>query len=527
MTGGRDDRPEAGMSISMVVLALVIVSMIMLYIGTQTLNSLYTVRKKSDRSVGMAAGDSGIEKYRAALQAGLAHETDGYQLTLQDLQRLVSGQPNAKVLSNASTSDAAGLAKVKLTDPNTHYTVQEVGTDTVGYWQVYDVIAPHYLGTHSDLVVYLRAWATARGSTTITTQPRVFRIEYRPSYFSDYQMVSDTPVFVKNNSNWTIDGPIHSNGYPGIDFLTSPTPGGSSKEGIWFNQAPTCAGRGAFSTSQGAAITVPGGSCSGTVAKSTTSARQLSLLGAEETFRNVKLRCSAATVRCFDGSATSYTVQLGYETATVNGTPVPLKASGPDSKSATILLDADTTVRGSLTMAGGTAGRLTIAVRRRSVSDRQPQVRLRGPGVVGAATPNKDTVGIVTQGDVILPLPPSCITKANLAVIAQAGSVTVPPEFVTLAPPAVSLTGKACPPASFYGSFSAHGTFLSSINWPDVKTGGTTGTIGYSTVYLGYNRNLFLNPPPFFPTALPWAVTNVKDADVRCLTTKAGDPTCE
>ncbi|MCB0878812.1 MAG: hypothetical protein KDC46_07510 [Thermoleophilia bacterium] len=517
---------ESGMSISMVVLALVIVAMIMLYVGTQTLNSLYTTRKKSDRSVGMAAGDSGIEKVRLALQAGLMHETDGYTLSLQDLQKLIDGQAGATIVSNASTSDAAGMSPVRLADPNARYTVREAGTDTIGYWQVYAVVPPHYLGTQSDLTVYVRAWATAPNSAKIVTQPRIFRVEYRPSFFSDYQMVSDAPVFVKDNPLWTIDGPLHSNGYPGQDFLTSPVPGGPTKTGIWFDKAPTCNGRGAFSTSQGAAITVPGASCSSQKSKATKNARQLSLLGAEASFRQIEQRCGLAMVRCFDGQASSFKVKLGYESVKVNGTKIPLVQSGADSKSLTILLDADATVSGALSMGPATAGRLTIALRRRNASDRQPQVQLLGPGVVGAAAPTKDTVGIVAQGDVVLPLPPSCISAANLAVLSESGSVTVPPEFVTLAPPAVKLGGRECSTVTFTGSFSTHGTFLSSIKWPDVRTGGSTPSVGYRTVALHYNRNLFLNPPPFFPTALPWAVTNVKDADTSCLAQSVGEPTC-
>lgn len=521
---------ERGVSISMIVMALTIVAMIMLYIGTQTMNSLYTARKKSDRSVGMAAGDSGIEKYRVALQSHLADETNGFLLDKAALDRLVNQQPGTAVLENRVTSTAAGMSDVLVAAPY-QYTVRETGTDTDGYWQLYNVITPRYLNAParpaSPLVVYIRAWATKRGSTSITTQPRVFRVEYRPSYISDYQSVTDAPFFFKDNQGFVIDGPIHSNGYVINDWLVLDRKN-VPQRGIWLDKAPNCTGRASFTTSQGANIRVPGSSCSAAVKASSKESRQISLLGIEDMYAYMDSRCSTKYVRCFN-NAGPYTVQLGSQQISVNGAVIPLVA-GPDSGTVSVLLDDETTVRGSLKMPSNRAGRVTIAVRRKSATDRQPQVILAGTGdIVGAATPTKDTVAIVNQGDIVLEPRPRCIRSVNIAAIAQAGAITIAPEFVTLAPPAVNLSNRSCTNATpFYGSFSGHGQFIPSILWPDVRTGGFTPAVGYTNPTLRYNPNLYLNPPPFFPTALPWAVGTAKDADQRCLTaTTAGDPSCK
>src|SRR5690242_20895657 len=40
-------------------------------------------------------------------------------------------------------------------------------------------------------------------SDNITTKPRVFRVEYRPGWFSDYQSVTDAPFIFEDNQNVT------------------------------------------------------------------------------------------------------------------------------------------------------------------------------------------------------------------------------------------------------------------------------------------------------------------------------------
>ncbi|MCW2927777.1 MAG: hypothetical protein JWM86_1745 [Thermoleophilia bacterium] len=536
---------ERGMSISMAVLAMTMVAMIMLYVGTQTLNSIYTARKKSDRSVGMAAGDSGIEKYRAALQIGLADETNNFVLDEAALKRLVNGQTNVTVESNERTSKPAGMADVNASIPRAaRFTVVEKGTDTIGYWQLYHVIPPLYYESAgrpaTDLVVYIRAWATGAAGGAITTKPRIFRVEYRPGLFSDYQSVTDAPFWAKNgggvSTNFRVDGPIHSNGYSYLTWLNT-FPDNSSGTGIYFEAPPTCSGRAKFSTSQGAQIDVPGATCRTALTKSRKTARQLSLLGVEDVFAKMSTRCSSGTnpiVQCVNGGG-PYDMWLGYQSVRVQGPGVSrtfnlIGRAGGDSRTLALLVDGEVRLRGKLTMAPGVAGRLTIAARRRTATDRRPQVTLLGTsgGVVGAADPRHTSVGLVTQGDIVLSSTRgSCLTSVNMAAIAEAGSVTVSPEYVTVAPPAVDLNRVRCSnPFRLFGSFSGHGQTIPSMGWRLLD--GTEYSMGYTSASFSYNPNLFLNPPPFFPIATPWGVTEVKDANDRCLAgTSAGDPRCE
>jgi hypothetical protein len=537
MTYDRRRQAEQGTSIAMAVLALTIVAFIMLYVGTQALNSMYTARKKSDNSVGMAAGDSAIEKVRVALHAGLASEVNDFMLTEADLKLLTSKQKEITVIKNSAAPGYSSMVPVLLSDPATQYTVREPGSDTIGYWQIFNVVRPRYSPAAAhDVVYYIRAWATAATSDQITTKPRVFRVEYRPGWFSDYQSVTDAPFIIEDNANVTINGPIHSNGYSVVDWLATDS-GGTIRRGIYFKDPPTCTTNARFSTSQNRDIIVPGASCANAMKAKRQDARQISLLGVEDTYARINRYCpnGKGLVYCFSGGA-PYNVTLGTNAVNVNGTTYPLRWRD-DNGALVLLLDGDVVLTGKLsTTDPSKVGRVTIATRRRTVAERQPDVHVRGCSgcVVGSADPKRHTVAVITQGNVIFDTRnypgAGCLSQINLASIAESGATTIPPEFVTISPPPFALNTLDCSKSmKFQGSFSSHGQFIPSIKWPDIRNPGKwLGPVGYSKPTFTYTRNLYTNPAPFFPLATPWGVTKAKDADDRCLVpSKAGDPTCE
>ena len=528
---------ERGASIAMAILALTMVAFIMLYVGSQALNSMYTARKKSDNSVGMAAGDSAIEKVRVALHAGLASEVNDFMLTETDLKLLTSQQKEITVIKNSAAPGYSSMVPVLLKDPATQYTVREPGSDTIGYWQIFNVIRPHYSpAAPNDVVYYIRAWATAVGSDNITTKPRVFRVEYRPGWFSDYQSVTDAPFIFEDNQNVTINGPIHSNGYTVVDWLTADD-SGNPRTGIFFKDPPTCTPNARFSTSQNRPIVVPGGSCSKAMSAKRQDARQISLLGVEDTYARIARYCGngKGLVYCLNGGG-PYNVTLQTNGVRVNGATYPLRWRD-DNGSLVLLVDGDVVLSGSLSTSDGTkVGRVTIAARRRTATERQPDIHVRGCSgcVVGSSNPARHTVAAITQGNVIFDTRnypgAGCLSQVNLASISEAGASTIPPEFVTISPPPFALNTLDCGASmKFQGSFSSHGQFIPSIKWPDIRNKGKwLGPVGYSKPTFTYSTNLYTNPAPFFPLATPWGVTKAKDADDRCLvTSKAGDPTCE
>lgn len=527
-------RGDDGSAVAMAILMLFIISILIAVVGTGALSSMFQAKRKTSHTVGMAAGDSGIERYRNALQTHQADESNGYMLDQAGLTRLMS-DAGAVVLPNSQTSEHWRMLPVAL--PSQYrYTVRESFDSTYGYWQLFSVIQPKFsAASPSDLIIYLRAWATDKtASATMTSQPRVFRIDYRPGWFSDYQSVTDGPFYVKDNPNFTISGPIHSNGFAGQSFLT-PDPGNPNVgyQGLYSNLPLPCTSGAELSTSLSNPGSIQVAGCAS--AKREVGARRINLLGVEDTLQFMHTRCeTTAILVCAKGSS-SYDVRLGAGGVTVNGRRYALQLppgdARPDSEELTVLADATVRLSGAVSPSNGArAARVTIATRRPTMSSPQPDVILQASGgtTVGSSNYNRDSVGVISQGNVIMDVPPdsSCLRQISLAAVSEAGSVTIPPELVTLAPAAINLNSKVCGAATYRGSFAAHGTFVSSMSWI-LSDGSRTPSIGYASPTLTYNPTLFRVPPPFFPTATPWAVADVKAASNSCLTAAtAGDPSC-
>ena len=537
----------------MTVLGLTIVAMIMLIIGSQTMGSLFSSRQKQEKSTGMAAADSGIEMIRLALQSGLADETDGFALTREDLETLIANDPEstAEVIANSS---AWALTPALVTDPDQQFTVREAARDSYRYWQVFNVIPPRYApGRSSNVVYFVRAWAMAKDEATMTTSPKVFRVEFRPGLFSDYQFVSDAPFWVYNNTSYVINGPIHSNGYDPDAAFVSYSPDDPldpiQGHGIYVDAPRNCTGRARFSTSQGKPITVKGSdsTCIEAAADGQTNARQVSLLGVNKVLERIRERCGAIGVYCdpYKNSPQPLTdIRLAGDQVQVDGATVAAsrwQVTPGDSRALTILVAGDVRIRGSIDSSGsGEVLRVTIANMRHESLDRSPNVLLAADGgnkVVGVANGTgsgnndmRDSVGVITEGNIILPMPATgqgdCLRTVRMAAIASTGGVTIPPEWVLKdAPPVSTLDGWECnADLALEGSFATHGQFVASMGW-----GTSTGKkdVGYPSVGMVYEQRLYSVPPPFYPTTLPWGITKVGDADSRCLVaSERANPFC-
>lgn len=542
-------QPERGSTMSMAMIALTIIAMIMLFVGTQTMSSIFIGKRKQATSLGMAAADSAVEMYRLSVQSSLADEYDGYQLSRADLERLLRSRPTgggaatgATVISSSDNWERQRGLKPAQVPPDARFTVAERKSDgTYSFWQVYQVVTPSRLPSDSvvgpaELTIFFRAWTADSPQSTNVSDPRLFRAEFRPSYFSDYQIVSNGPFVVDDNDDYDVNGPIHSNGYvvQGVGRGD-----GNALTGILFGTAPTCGSGAEFTTSRNAPIQVPGDSCQS--APRNRSARELSLLGVEQSYRWIEAECASAAVLCLDTERPSlsrpYRILLATNGVVVNGTHVPLVRTARNSASLTVLASDEVVLGGTLSVTDpNLAGRVTIANRRRSGNERIPRIMLQatssGAGI-GSAQPGKDVVGLITQGDVVLGIPParSCIGSLSLAAISGSGSITIPPEYSTFSPPPINLesgnyqcTGRL----DVFGSYSMHASFVASMAWR-TASGGRTRSVGYPNVRLRYGDVFYRNTPPFFPQSLPWGVVKAKEANQSCLIagTARMEPTCE
>lgn len=541
-------RSESGSTLALSVLALTIIAMIVLFIGTQTMSTIFAGKKARDNSVGMAAADSAIEKYRVALEAHLADEYDAWMLTEDDLIRLVNQKVaganagRAKVIASPDSWERAHGLKPAPMFSKYKYTVQEQTSTGFSFWQVYRVIPPGRDKDHeSNLTVYFRAWATgANPDAPSTSSPRLFRAEYRPGYFSDFQAVSNQAFEVEGNPDYWIQGPIHSNGYdPRASW------GGDKAIGISFDSKsePRCFAGAEFSTSRNATIKVPGASCHKNKYPRNVHSRELDLLAAEKSFKWLeKDECNPknSLVVCLRNSG-PYNVRLGNNTVFVNGQPHHLVQTDLDSLSLTILLDNEVELSGKLTNTTSRAARVTIATRRTSTTSPVPRVFLsaKSGGLVGAANPKRDVVSVLAQGDIILPLKPSCLHHVNLAAISESGGITIPPQYATETAPSSNdlLNGKmSCwNELTLFGSYSSNSSLLASKAWqvpakaPECKSiykqfKNRTCPIGYPIITLAYDPVFYRNTPPAYPPSTPWATVKAKEANRSCIDSKV--PTC-
>lgn len=566
---GDGSHPERGSTLSLSVLALTIIAMLVLFIGTQTMSAIFSGKKTRDNSVGMAAADSAIEKYRVALEAHLADEYDGWTLDQADLERLVNDkgagiQAGEVIHSPPSWELARGLTPTPA--PNPHpFTVRERMGPSSGYsfWQIYKIVPPgRRAGKESNLTVYFRAWATGSDPNAPSpSSPRLFRAEYRPGYFSDYQAVTNETFLVESNPYYKIDGPIHSNGYSNKAGFT-----GTEAVGIKFDSmsTPTCTAMAEFSTARNAKIVgtgPPGASCGKNNVLHNRRARELDLLAAEKSFLWLKNEeCGTEFVICRDRSSAStpYKIHLSKNGVYINGEFKKLQPTDLDSLSLTVMLDDQVQLSGVLSDTDpNRVSRVTIATRRKDTLSALPRVFLRkssGPYAtqVGALNPNEDVVSVIAQGDIVLPLKTDlvpmnsngCLSRVNLAVISESGALTIPPQYATEASPSVKFDGGELTCAgklTLHGSFSSNGSLLASKAWAlpptspgcpvsvgDVAYAGVTCPIGYPLVTLRYNPVFYRNTPPAFPTSTPWATVKAKETNRTCLDdlTASGAPKC-
>lgn len=532
-------RREQGSAIALAMLILFMISAIILFISTSTMGSLFQAKRKTERTTGMAAADSGIETIRVALNAHLMDESDGYSLNEADLNKLVTDRGGV-VLANANSSDKWGMTKALVPEEDS-FTVREVADRGYSFWQVYQVHEPRYNSAEpNNLIVYIRAWATQKreiddGGTNMATSPRIFRVEYRPGYFSDYQMITDGPFFSQgSNDKWTINGPTHTNGFEGDEWITE------GKRGYDMQGPTSCSGRARLTASQDAPIARIG-KCNDF--RGSSKARQISMLNVERTLLYMRERCGVPHgVRCFVSNnpfKKSYNVEVSNQGVRVDGQMVPLEQNARcklpnttdcgDELMAAILVDADINLSGSVKKRNDKkAVRITVATMRKDTYNAASRVWIEpARGLVGAENPDVDTVGVISQGDIILGIRPfQCGSEINIAGIAQSGSITMPRELVTVAQPNVPMIASyVCPNLSITGAFAAHGSLITNMSWNQLPM---ITNAGYQRSNFTYAKGLYDNPPPFSTLSYPWAMTKVKDADKRCFEgEEVSRPRCE
>lgn len=501
-------------------------------LATDALQGVRTSQSGADRAAALPIADSAITKYLFELQSDMVTEGTDYVLNQEAMDSIASSTPNSTVIPNATLPGDATLRTVQGSVANYGgaFTMREKSVSSqagqpqmYGYWQLYHVIRPDDYAVagakatddHS-LIAYFRSW-TGDASNANVTKPRIVRAQFRPGFFSDYQLITDAPI--QYGAGASVSGPVHTNGYQiGSTALQA---------GI----AVDVAAGGSLTCQGGASITAAKGSIGSSVPNSCITApsgrnptgKVIDFLQAEESFTSIMRDGDSSGPRrtfVFPYDGTPSTVTLAGSAVQVDGRAV---ANINGRRPLALLFQGDVAVQGTI------SGRLTIAAQ----SFNEPGyptppagaadiyllndtgIPTSGSGTnVQPTNRGKDALGLIAEGNVYVPTKNSngtCASMLSAAIIAVSGRVSLPVNETTQ----IEQTGfRPCQNLlTVYGSMASH--MAPILQW---KWGAGGGSTGYTQRTYSYNPFLKESPPPYFPRSSVWRVAGWKDANYDCLT---------
>ena len=541
MSGRR--RQEQGIAlpaaIALAVVAVVLLSAVSAYVMSRVADT----ENRRDRVVSVPVVDTAMTRLRIGLERDLLPEHNDFVPTKAGLQQLVAGT-DATVLDGSFVEPA-------IPSPMPDVTIREpVNSEVVGYWQLLQVFPPEYAEADDEgmVVVYIRAWQSSPGAGAVGTEPRIYRTEFRPGRFADFQAVIDGPIVFGPGAE--INGPIHTNGFADdrANFLDTVAP--TTKQRIWTADASkvTCTGAAQITTAEG---DVEPGAFPGCPVKTGTK-RYVNLLAAEESFERINGACTpGGNIRCFnetyEGSSVpgtvaqkppdlrGYRVELKAEEIVVSGyevnwtteqlTPYPVAGAGtiPTPKgSTTVLRFADNVV-----LSGTTKARVTIAARKQVGGGGGVKSGAANIYLIGNTAHEGDgsVLGLLAQGSIIVGAikkpdgSTACLSTLRAGMVAMSGTLTIDPRYTTRL---YQDGAPQCGKIDLYGALAAHRSPVLFWEWDNVA-----GHAGYATRDYAWNDSMRRNPPPYFPITDTWQPRHLRPANLDCFGAGGiSDPDC-
>jgi hypothetical protein len=315
LTGRRHD--EAGVAIvaavAMMLFGAFVVVAIMMSSRASSDGARVQLASQASDQLARDAGSMLATMY-SSVESG---EFDGFVPSRTSLERHASAI-GAKVVPNGSLPSDLGRVDTARVPGDRRFAVEQSLEDgRTGYWQVLSARLPTWGQTRGGRVaVYVRTWTSGDG---ITTRPMVYRLDFRPSWFADYQMLFDGPLLVGDTAR--LDGRVHSNGYR-ASFFGQYDPQYDSGVTISFAAGARCVGNARVSVSAGA---LGGPGVGGCPAANRVAGRapRINILRAQDMAAKMRALCAA-------GGGAARGIDLGCLTQT---TPVTVTL-GPGSVSA-------------------------------------------------------------------------------------------------------------------------------------------------------------------------------------------------
>ena len=507
---------QAGSSVLLALVIMVIMAGFGAVLVATANDSSADLSSQRSRSSAGAAADSAANIYQGLLNSQRIAENDGYTPTADDLLSMLD-VPNGEGFAAATEVPAPFIepldappgfsvinavnfrtVKVKVVDDN--------GEKGHAYWQIVAIKPPDYVVTNS-LTVWFRSWL----STSVNARAQYTKVEYRPGFFSDYQMLVNGPIAFTEAV--TFEGKVHSNGYDNGE-LVFPAP----NERIWTQGtgSVSCTGAQAKITTAKGLINIgatPDPDCNAVSGGKPA----INFMHTRFTLDQMNRQCETEAVKCFKTPGV-------YDATLSAGT---VNVTGPESGSYPVGIGKSFLFSGEVRVSGVTRERLTIAA---EAPDRRSGGNIRIVGDVGSFDPSNgatqaqhssSVLGLVAQGDVILD-PPGCGADGELfihaALVAQSGGVTLDPQKATQN---YQPGNFQCDKVNIKGSIASHRAPVLEWRWDSGDWFGFDrrdyNYDEYKVVGGVQHNHLKLNPPPFFPNDGRWEILRAEENNVDCL----------
>ncbi|MCW2928036.1 MAG: hypothetical protein JWM86_2004 [Thermoleophilia bacterium] len=495
---------ERGVAILATLALLVLASFVIIGIIVAAGSTKDASRDKLDSSAATQLARDAGAALGASYSAMTSGEFDGFspsEAVLRGHARRIGGQ----VVANRQLP-----AELRTVDPrvpaSSQFAVsQSLQDGRTGWWQVFSVKLPDWGRTPGGrVVVYVRTWTTGAAGTA--TQPTLYRIDFRPRYFADYQLLFDGPMIV--GSGAVISGPVHSNGQQN-SFLDQFRPQVNRGEMITFEPGSSCASTAKISLAVGRVV--GNARCAAMTRRSD---ERYNLLRARDAAARMRVICDgphpSLDMLCLDTTGTTL-VRLRGSFMYVNGRRLDAGIRGDrpgDNQGAVLVAAGRVDVSGALS-----PGARALVVTSSDPGSGSygvggaPSAWITDRGDVGAAPGDvRSSFGLVAEGDVIFDELQSCGVTFRGAMLTMTGLARSNPTWSQYA--AVS-GGRTCNAMTIRGSVSSH--YAPSLLDP-------YNNAGFRRRNYAWLPALYDNPPPLYPTASDWETTALEPANLDCFT---------
>ncbi|MCW2955634.1 MAG: hypothetical protein JWO69_503 [Thermoleophilia bacterium] len=514
----RRRRDERGAAMLMAIAFLLFASLIVTAIVVTGKTSMDTSRERLDESASLQLARDAGTALSNAYSGVTSGEFDGFAPTRQVLDqhaRSIGGTlvDNGSLPSGLSTVDNGRVpagARSTVTRP--------LEDGRIGYWQLFSIKMPKWGTTRAGrVVVYVRVWTSPETNRSQVSQPMLYRLEFRPTWFADFQMLFDGHL--SSGAGSVLNGRVHSNGYRTSYFDVYRTRTDQSNF-IHMDAGASCAGAARLSVATqpgdpraGNALNGPG-ACPGQY--TATPGARYNLLRSRDLVARLRAICTAGapgiSTYCQTATVPSTNVVLSGTTVSVDGRSLNARVAGdvPGSNQGAVVVVAGN-VRLSGRLSDGARAMVVAASLPNQADYGQggaPAVWM-GAGTIGASGSNAGTssVGVVAEGDIIFDeTGGSCGTTFIGAMVSMSGMLSSHPTYRV--PFVTGGRTAMCPNAArVQGSVASH--FAPLLSQP-------ANNGGFMSRSITWDKALYDNPPPLFPTAADWEATSMQPANLDC-----------